>query len=234
MRLRYAYLFSIFLSLLSCQGEEEKYVFPSVKLEFLNAQTNNSGSIISLTTDKDSVFEIETDRTGSKLEADTSRRVICYYEPIAATTGSSYAKANIWSLSKVVSPTPVTIAPGGVMKSDPVGIQSIWLSGRYINLTLQVKLQSATHAFHFIEEGVTFTYNNTPLVNLTLYHNNSGDVEAYTKTAYLSTPLNKYISKYPAGFIVRYSINTYTEGIKTYYFSYPETKSGTSSFIIPR
>lgn len=220
MKLRNAYLFLILLSLLSCSGEENKYVFPSVKLEFVNVQTDSKGNIISLTTDKDSVYQIETDRTKSKLEADISTRVICYYEPSTSTISGSYAKADIWSLSKVVSPTPGKLASGTQMKTDPVGIQSIWLSGRYINLTLQIKLQSATHSFNFIEESIYYQ-GGKPQVHLVLYHDNKGDVEAYTRIGYFSTPLEKYISKFPNGFSVRYSVNTYTDGIKDYLFSYP-------------
>jgi hypothetical protein len=106
------------------------------------------------------------------------------------------------------------------MKTDPVGIQSIWLSGHYINMTLQVKLQSEKHLFHFIETSISQS-KGTPLINLTLYHDKNDDVEAYTKIAYLSVPLDKYIQQYPDGFTVSFSINTFTEGVKTFTFTYP-------------
>ena len=46
MKLKNIYLFLIFLFLLSCKGEEDSYIYPSVKLEFMSAQTDNSGKII--------------------------------------------------------------------------------------------------------------------------------------------------------------------------------------------
>ncbi|WP_394708149.1 NigD-like C-terminal domain-containing protein [uncultured Bacteroides sp.] len=220
MKLKNIYLFLIFLSLLSCKGEEDSYVYPSVKLEFMSAQTDNSGNIAYLKTDKDSIYQIEKDRTNSKLDSNAVQRIVCYYALLNKATSTQYATAEIYSLIKTVSPTPARLAPEAEMKTDPVGIQSIWLSGDYINLTLQIKLQSEKHAFHFIEES-TYKLGNKPIINLTLYHDKNGDVEAYTKIAYLSVPLAKYIKQYPNGFTISFSIQTFTEGLKTFTFTYP-------------
>ncbi|WP_321519891.1 NigD-like C-terminal domain-containing protein [uncultured Bacteroides sp.] len=220
MKLKNIYLFLIFLFLLSCKGEEDSYIYPSVKLEFISAQTDNSGKIISLKTDKDSTYQVENDRTSSKLDANILQRIVCYYSTLSKATATENATAEIYSLIKTVSPTPGRLASGAVMKTDPVGIQSIWLSGDYINLTLQIKLQSQAHLFHFIETEVTQS-NGVPSIHLTLYHDKNGDVEAYTKVAYLSAPLAKYIQQYPNGFTISFSINTFTEGVKTFTFTYP-------------
>jgi hypothetical protein len=219
MKLKNIYLFLIFLSLLSCKGEEDSYVYPSVKLEFMSAQTDNSGKIVSLKTDKDSTYQVENDRTNSKLDANILQRIVCYYSTLSKATATENATAEIYSLIKTVSPTPGRLATGTVMKTDPVGIQSIWLSGDYINLTLQIKLQSQAHLFHFIENEVILN-KGVPSIHLTLYHDKNGDVEAYTKVAYLSVPLAKYIQQYPNGFTVSFSINTFTEGVKAYSFTY--------------
>jgi len=220
MKLKNIYLFLIFLSLLSCKGEEDSYIYPSVKLEFMSAQTDNSSQIISLKTDKDSTYQVEKDRTNSKLDANILQRIVCYYSTLSKATATENGTVEIYSLIKTVSPTPAKLASETEMKTDPVGIQSIWLSGDYIDLTLQVKLQSEKHAFHFIE-GNTYYLGNKPIINLTLYHDKNGDVEAYTKVAYLSVPLAKYIKQYPNGFTVLFSIQTFTEGLKTFTFTYP-------------
>ncbi len=222
MKLKNIYLFLIFLSFLSCKEEEDSYVYPSVKLEFMSAQTDSSGKIVSLKTDKDTTYQVENDRTNSKLDANLLQRIVCYYSTLSKATATQNATAEIYSLIKAVSPTPAKLATGAVMKTDPVGIQSVWLSGDYINLTLQIKLQSQAHLFHFIETGVTQS-GGLPSIHLTLYHDNAGDVEAYTKIAYLSVPLAKYIQQYPNGFTVSFSINTYMEGVKTYTFLAPSS-----------
>jgi hypothetical protein len=222
MKLKNIYLFLIFLSLFSCKGEEDSYIYPSVKLEFLSAQTDASGKIISLTTDKDATYSVEKDRTDSKLSVNTLQRIVCNYIVSEPADNSQNASAVIYSLIKAVSPTPVKLAPGTQMKTDPVDIQSVWLSGHYINMTLQVMLQSKTHLFHFIETSTTIK-NGVPSINLTLYHDKNDDVEAYTKIAYLSAPLDKYIQQYPNGFNVSMSIQTFNDGVKTYTFTYPSS-----------
>lgn len=222
MRLKALYIILIFLSFISCTGEENSYVYPSVKLEFISAQTDASGKIISLTTDKDVTYTIEKDRTDSKLSTNTLQRIVCNYIATEPADNSQNASAVIYSLIKAVSPTPVKLASGAQMKTDPVDIQSVWLSGRYINMTLQVMLQSKTHLFHFIETNTTIK-NGVPSINLTLYHDKNDDVEAYTKIAYLSVPLDKYIQQYPNGFNVSMSIQTFNDGVKTYTFTYPSS-----------
>ncbi|MBP1594271.1 MAG: hypothetical protein H6Q12_1289 [Bacteroidetes bacterium] len=222
MKLKNIYLFLIFLSLLSCKGEEDSYVYPSVKLEFLSAQTDASGKIISLTTDKDATYSVEKDRTDSKLSVNTLQRIVCNYIVTEPADNSQNASAVIYSLIKAVSPTPVKLASGTQMKTDPVDIQSVWLSGHYINMTLQIMLQSKTHLFHFIETSTTIK-NGVPSINLALYHDKNDDVEAYTKIAYLSVPLDKYIQQYPNGFNVSMSIQTFNDGVKTYTFTYPSS-----------
>ncbi len=222
MKLKNIYLFLIFLSLLSCKGEEDSYVYPSVKLEFISAQTDASGKIISLTTDKDATYSVEKDRTDSKLSVNTLQRIVCNYIVTEPAENSQNASAVIYSLIKAVSPTPVKLASGTQMKTDPVDIQSVWLSGHYINMTLQVMLQSKTHLFHFIETSTTIQ-NGVPSINLALYHDKNDDVEAYTKIAYLSVPLDKYIQQYPNGFNVSMSIQTFNDGVKTYTFTYPSS-----------
>jgi len=222
MKLKNIYLFLVFLSFLSCKEEEDSYIYPSVKLEFVSAQTDDSGKIISLKTDKDTTYQVENDRTNSKLDANLLQRIVCYYSTLSEATATQNATAEIYSLIKTVSPTPGRLASGAVMKTDPVGIQSVWLSGDYINLTLQIKLQSQAHLFHFIETGVTQS-EGLPSIHLTLYHDKNEDIEAYTKVAYLSVPLAKYIQQYPNGFNVLFSIQTYTEGVKTYTFLRPSS-----------
>ncbi len=217
MRFKQLYIFLLFLSFLSCKGDEE-YIYPPVKLEFITAHVDNSGNVAYLKTDKDTIYQVVKDRTSKKMDINTDQRVVCYYSLSKEATSTRYV-ADIYSLLQTISPTPRTLSKGELIKTDPVGIQSIWLSGKYINLTLQIKAQNGSHYFHFIEEAIEQNEGH-PLIHLTLYHDKNGDVEAYTKIAYLSIPLSTYINQYSDGFSVAVSVNTYTEGIEEYTFNY--------------
>ena len=52
------------------------------------------------------------------------------------------------------------------------------------------------------------------------YHDANGDVQAYTKRAYLSIPLRQYAVEGVKKISVHFSLNTYASGIKTYTFDY--------------
>lgn len=202
------------LSFISCKGEEDTYVYPPVKLEFITAQTDATGSIVSLISDKGVTYPIGQDKTNSKLIANAKERIVCYYASSDAVS-SKTESVDIYSLAKPISVKP---QPRTDRITDPIDIQSIWLSGDYINITALIKAQNKTHRFDFIEDKIT-SENGVPTVHIILYHDNGGDMEAYTKKGYLSMPLENYIKNYPNGFNVSFSINTYKDGIKDYSFS---------------
>ena len=99
----------------------------------------------------------------------------------------------------------------GQIKTDPVDIQSIWLSGNYVNMILLVQYKDQTHAYHFIDEGFTANEDGTRTLNLRLYHDRKNDYEAFTKQVYLSVPLKKYLQSLQKGDKIRFYLNTYKE-----------------------
>ena len=91
----------------------------------------------------------------------------------------------------------------------------------YLNLMLEIKSQNKSHAFHFIEdENIKDEETGTRTVRLSLYHDDGGDVQAYTKRAYASVPLRQYAEDGINKITVYFSINTYSGKEATYEFEY--------------
>lgn len=203
MRQTILYILLISALLLAACGKDE-YVYPPVLTEFISAGTDESGCISTLQTDKGVSYRLENRDKYTGLTADSVYRVIAVYEVKDTVSLSAY----IYSLGNVFAPEPVTEWSEEIIQ-DPVDVQSIWLSGDYLNMILLVKAQNEKHTFRFIR------MEDSPSFHLTLYHDKGEDVEAYTQRAYLSVPLQKYKTYCKE---IYFTINTFEYGNRTYRF----------------
>lgn len=200
----------------SCK--DDGYVYPSVQLEFLTAETGNDGYIQSVVTDEGKRLPIEKDHTRSQFLANSAVRIIANYELLSE---QGQDEARIYTLLKPVSvdPQPANEFPDGAVKMDAAKVQSIWMGRDYLNMVLAVQAQSGKHIFGFVEESVDTGNDRCPVVTVLLYHNAGGDVEAYAQRGYLSVPLK---NRYPQGAHIKFKVNTY-DGEKLYCFDYKPT-----------
>ena len=90
----------------------------------------------------------------------------------------------------------------------------------YLNMILDIRAQNGKHSFHFVEEEVsTDEETGHRFVHLLLYHSD-GDVQAYSKRAYLSVPLRQYATEGIKQVTVWFSLITYSGEEKNYEFEY--------------
>lgn len=203
------------LILASCK-EEDDYVYPSVFTEILCAQTDATGAVSYLNTDDGKVYRASNGKALKGLARDSVYRVYCVYE----LSESMQDEALLYSFQPLVSPNPIKANrfPGGV-KTDPLKVVSVWRGGAYINLSLEIMSQDTRkHRFHFVDGGITEQGEYRSL-NLTLYYDRGGDVEAYYQKVYLSMPLENYKKVLQPGDLVLFHINTFS-GFETYRLVY--------------
>ena len=120
--------------------------------------------------------------------ADTTYRAMLYYKK----TGSGQAEAVSFGRVGVLLPHADSIKGG--MKTDPVNLESAWLSQnrRYLNLRLRL-LTGHTDDDEAVQSLglVGFSALSTPKhVRMTLYHDQGGQPEYYSSTAFVSIPLS--------------------------------------------
>lgn len=182
---------SLFMLLLvSCSDDE--YNYPSVRRDFLTVVSGDNGYLEMLIPDKGESLTVSEDRTKSKITPNGSIRVVSNYEVLSLKGGAQAAR--IYGISSVVAPSPKLAVdfPQGV-KTDPVDVLSIWMGRGYLNMILNIKTEnSQQHLFHFVEEDVALN-NGVKTVTILLYHDAGSGEEFYTKRAYLSIPLEKYV-----------------------------------------
>lgn len=214
MRKVFLMLLSLCL-LLTTACKEEDYVYPSVVTEFIDGQTNEAGTLSQLVTDKGKVYTIQPREGLDGLVPDSVYRTVSVYQPI---DGSDEAFLYSAELILAMRPLPDWSFQNGI-KTDPVNVRSVWQSGEYINLILLPLVKEGSHAFHFIDYGITES-GGTRTLALTLYHDRKGDSEAFTREVCLSIPLWPYRHELRKGDTVVLQINTYDEGVVSYTFAY--------------
>lgn len=182
----------LLLSLMILMGcsRKEDYVYPPVALEFLTAKVGNDGRLSTILTDRGEQYEVTEDRTGFQGVADKEVRIIANYEVLPDNGGAS---ARVYALRETLSLDPVLASSleNGV-KTDPAEVVSIWMGREYLNIILSLMAKDRIHRFHFVEEQVSEAAD-ARMVKILLYHDADGDMEAFSKRAYLSIPLRKYL-----------------------------------------
>ena len=207
--------YSILLAALlftSC-GEEE-YVFPDLVTEMVCLKTDANGYGTHFITDKGHTWNLQKGNQPNKLTADSTYRVVSRYAPLNDTDAQAY------SFYQTISNLPKPAGEYESIHTDPVSIQSIWRSGDYLNMVLQIKVKDQKHDLSFIDNGITTNDDGTQTLALTLYHDRKGDVEGFDEKHYLSIPLWHYQDKLNKGDQIVFQLNTYKEGMTSRNYTY--------------
>lgn len=208
---RYFILFAVVL--LTACGEEE-YVFPDLITEMSCLRTDSKGFGTQIITDEGTIWHLQEGSRPDSLTADSLYRVVSRFAPVADSEAVAYS---FW---KVISPLPKPENKYGSIHMDPVSIQSIWRSGDYLNMVLQVKVKDQEHELSFIDNGVVTNTDGSQTLTLSLFHDRKNDVEGFEQKFYLSVPLWHYQGKLNKGDAIVFQLYTYKEGMTTRTFIY--------------
>lgn len=205
-------LLTRFSFLLLCMSQfgackEEEYVYPDVITEFIGAATDENGTLTRLVADNGEEYRIQARSGLDGLKKDTLYRTISIYQPLENQTVQLYSSELVLSMIPVSAKQII-----GDIKTDPVDIERMWLSGKYLNMVLLAKVKEESHSYHFIDQGIQKEADGTQTLHLQLYHNRNNDYEAFTRKVYLSVPLWAYDGKLKQGDKIVFHISTYEEG----------------------
>ena len=208
---RYFILFAVVL--LTACGEEE-YVYPDLITEMSCLKTNAEGFGVQIITDNGTVWNLKEGNRPDSLTADSVYRVVSRFAPVADSEAVAYS---FW---KVISPLPKPESEYESIHLDPVDIQSIWQSGDYLNMILQVKVKDQKHELSFIDNGILQNPDGSQTLTLTLFHDRKNDIEGFDQKFYLSVPLWHYQGILNKNDTIMFRLNTYKEGMTCRTFVY--------------
>ena len=205
----------LFATVLLCACGEEEYIYPDLITEMTCLKTDSEGIGTEIITDDGQVWHLQEGNRPDSLTADSTYRVVSRFAPITDSD------AKVYSLWKVISPLPKPEREYQSTHTDPVSLQSIWRSGDYLNMVLQVLVKDQEHDLSFIESALrTNETNKEQTLILTLYHDRKGDVEGFYQKFYLSVPLWHYKGILNKGDTIVFQLNTYKEGVIQRTFTY--------------
>ncbi|MCD8292530.1 MAG: NigD-like protein [Prevotellaceae bacterium] len=206
------------LLLAACSGDD--YHYPSVKLEFLTAYSDAGGALSRILTDDGELLPIVENASSLTTKADTILRIVANYETLTTDEGGPGAK--IYALARTFSTVPVKAEEfEDELKTLPAGMVSIWPGLDYLNIVLTAK-QQGTHTFYYIEQALTDdAQTGTRSVQLLLYHDSTSEAEDYSKRAYLSIPLQQYLTEGVQALALSFTLYTDEGTWETYNTTYP-------------
>jgi len=195
--------------------------YSDMRADFSEALTDGSRVIVSFTTDDgESLCLTQPYKPQWTEKGDTTYRALIYYNKMQEASGSY--KAELVMLGRVFVPTaqPQSEFKEGV-KTDPVSLNSVWISGsgRWLNLDLSVKTgtpdeEEAVQTLGLVLDSAVQDADGHTTVTLTLYHDQGTVPEYYSTACYISVPLFRAPTVLSAGDTVIINVQTY-DGLKT-------------------
>lgn len=212
---RVIYLLLLLVLICSCEESGDDYRYPSVRTDFACIITDSKGKIERMLLDDGSSYPVHL--TQDFLEAyddeptykrDTLYRLISVYELVGTEQNDTIA--DLYALGSIVSSVPIRLPEGEDLVQAPVYLQSIWLSGGYLNFVLEVKALNGKHSIAFIDTTPEGMHGK----EFTFYHRVIDDVESYRQKLHGSIPLAPFKEALGQGDTLRFVVNTYDEGMK--------------------
>ena len=191
-------LFRLFLlgfTVVAC--EQDVYdkgdsTYSYMRADFVEAVVGSNKQVTYVLTDDDERLPLTAAYSAKWIEQpDTVYRAVLYYNYMAQ-------KAEVLNLARVstVSVKPENQFKNGV-KTDPLGLEAVWLSGnkRYLNLSVIVKTGTIgegaeIQTLGMIGDTVTVDADNLRTYQLRLFHNQGDVPQYYSQRLYFSVPLS--------------------------------------------
>lgn len=215
-------LIACLLALLcSCEQADDNYRYPSIVTDYACIVTDPTGHAEQLLLDNgdsypvsltDELIESNNGRAPS-FKPDTTYRIIGMYELI--TKGTSQT-AHLHAISSTLSHVPTPLRKGEELHQAPVYLQSIWLSGGYLNIIVELKALNGKHSIGYVDTTPEGMHGK----EFTFYHKVINDVESYRQRLYGSIPLTPFSEQLQRGDTLRFVVNTYDKGNTSYDFTF--------------
>ncbi len=194
-------LFLLTVCFTACEDDDTP--LPAYITELAELQTDADGRAFRLIQDQGSILNIANTQDINRLVADTIYRVQVLYVKEDDNT------VTVSGLSGVTSPLPISIKEEE-MKRDPLQLDAIWRSGRYVNFITSLSTAGNSHIFAFADNGISIQNDGSLLLRIELYHDRNNDPEHFTRQAVLSCPLFEYEEALTEGRdSVEITVNTY-------------------------
>ena len=189
-------LFLLALAVVGC--EQDVYdkgdtVYSYMRADFVEAIVGSNKQVTYVLTDDDERLPLTATYSAKWInQPDTVYRAVLYYN-------YKDQQAEVLNLARVstVSVRPQNQFKDGI-KTDPLGLESVWLSNnkRYLNLSVIVKTGAVTEeaevqTLGMVGDTIMTDADNQRTYHLRLFHNQGDVPQYYSQRLYFSVPLSE-------------------------------------------
>ena len=182
-----------------------------VRADFVEAYVDNDRSVSQVLTDDDVRLQLTAPYAASWIQRpDTTYRAVLYYNQ----KGQQAEAVNLQRVSTASIKTTPQVRSGA--KTDPLKLESVWLSGnmRYLNLSVILMMgavsdEAASHALGIVGDTIMVGDDGLRTYHLRLAHSQGDVPQYYSQRVYFSVP----VYGLPVDSL-RLSVNTY-DGVVT-------------------
>ncbi|MDO4948719.1 MAG: NigD-like C-terminal domain-containing protein [Bacteroidales bacterium] len=185
--------------LASCGNDAPAY--PDLVTSFVDMRISSGHREHWMQTDDGQQYAFTSSCNLDDFVRDSLYRVVCRFELLDAQN------AKVYAVAKTLSSYPQHHTD---FQTDPVKVQSVWQSGTYLNMVLEVMAHDAKHDFGFAIEQIDDTN-----MRITFIHDRKNDIEGFYEKVYASVPLSQYAEWIDKGNALEFCVNTY-EGMQSY------------------
>lgn len=199
MKCRLVALAVLIAVLASCETDsydkgEGKYSL--LQADFVDAHSNADKAIDRVVTDDGMTYTLTSQPTANWIvTADSVYRTILYYNKVDTATATPLA------ISPVTVLNIFQLKDGETMKTDPVTLESVWLSknGKYLNLGMYMKTGKiegglSLQTIGMVSDSLSIHNDGTSTMHLTFYHDRGTTPEYYSSRCYVSIPCTQLVA----------------------------------------
>lgn len=177
-----------------------------MRADFVEAYIGHDKQVDYVVTDEDVHLPLTTAYTAKWIQqADTTYRAVLYYNYV----GSKAEPIALARVSTVAVRRPTEFKSGP--KTDPLGLESVWMSSnrKYLNLSLILKTgtvdgDSVVQTLGMIGDTIIIDAGGRRTCQLRVFHNQGEVPQYYSQRVYFSVPLSGMEAD-----SLRLSVNTY-------------------------
>ena len=192
--------------LVSCSNDDDTS-YPSLITEMAMAYANGQGLLSHFVTDSGRDCRVSNEIKG--LDANETVRALISYVPENDSQAKVYSAQVIPVLPDATDKEPVA--------HDPLGVESVWLGGGFINLHLLPKSQGQKQQWAFLRDSTCTNVLGGQNHHLSLYHLQGKDPMAYSRDVYLCVAIDSVASTWTAADSITFVVHSFN-GPKTWNF----------------
>lgn len=212
MKLKYFGCFLFLLLLFSCKEDEVDYGYGSYLVEVVTSQGNGRFCM-----DNGNLLDCRSCEKGMEYEA--GERVYLMFSYLKDDTENTVREIAVHSAVKVPLGDLIMVDAEkiGLLKEDPIRLESIWLGSRYINMLLYVEFNSQPHRMALVCKEFN---DKEDKIELYFTHDRDSDPPGAPVKSIISFDLSNVLGEPSGTQDIVIHINTSNYGRKTYQFLY--------------